>query len=123
VLAVIDDRLARPGRRYRGVPLVSSDRGLALDADAYVVSNTSYVHAQQRCAALVRQTSRPVYNWFDPPPGGAADAPPVVAFAGPRPARPAATVGPTPAGHAGGSADLPAELLREPVGPDGSGSE
>jgi hypothetical protein len=69
VLAIADDRFSAPGRTYRGVPLLPTAEALTLGAHAYVISNTSYVHAGQRCLELAGRTSRPVFNWFDPPRG------------------------------------------------------
>lgn len=67
VQAIGDDRFGAAGRRYREIPLVPLDQALAAAADAVVVGNSSYVHAQQRWLDLSRRTSRPVYNWFAPP--------------------------------------------------------
>ncbi len=85
VPAIADDLLAAADRTYRGIPVVTVDEALALDAEAYVVSNTSYAHAERRWRALSGRTSRPVYNWFEPPtqtavpealPAAAHDLPP-----------------------------------------------
>jgi len=67
VLALADDRLAVPGRDYRGVPLLSTSEALSAPADAIVVSNTSYVHAQRRAQELRRQSDLPVHAWFMAP--------------------------------------------------------
>ena len=67
ILAIADDRLAAPNRTYRGAGILATDEALSLGAQAYVVSNTSYVHSCRRCRDLTRQISRPVYNWFYPP--------------------------------------------------------
>lgn len=67
VLAIADDRFARPGRDYRGVPIATTDEALSAGPDVVVVSNTSYVHAHQRARKLITQTSAPVCNWFRPP--------------------------------------------------------
>jgi len=74
-LAIADDRLSAPDRTYRDTPLLPTSDALALDAQAYVVSNTSYVHAQRRQAGLAQLTDRPIYNWF-PPPGDPAHSVP-----------------------------------------------
>ena len=67
VLAIADDRFSVPGRVYRDVAVCSLGEALALGAEAYVVSNTSYVHAQQRWLSLAGRVWRTVYSWFDPP--------------------------------------------------------
>ena len=67
ILAIADDRLAAPNRTYRDTGILATDEALSLGAQAYVVSNTSYVHSCRRCHDLTRQISRPVYNWFDSP--------------------------------------------------------
>lgn len=67
VLAIGDDRFAAPGRTYRELPILPLDDALALGPDAVVVGNTSYVHAHERWLDLSRRTSRPAYNWFEPP--------------------------------------------------------
>ena len=67
VLAIGDSRFCAPGRSYRGLAVLPIGEALSLDAQAYVVSNTSYVHAHRRWLALSRSLSLPVYNWFDPP--------------------------------------------------------
>jgi hypothetical protein len=73
VLAVADDLCAAaPALRYRDVPLTTSSVARAVPADAWVISNTSYVHAAQRAAFLATQVAVPVHNWF-PPPAGPAD--------------------------------------------------
>ncbi len=75
--AIADDGLADGRRSYRGVPLVTVDEALQIPADALVVSNTSFVHAQRRAADLRSRGDRPVLNWFPSPaahdsPGGAS---------------------------------------------------
>lgn len=66
IVAIVDDRVAAPGRLYRGIPIVSMAQARDLRFDAVVVSNTSYVHARltvQRVACL----GPPVHNWFPRP--------------------------------------------------------
>ncbi|MCC7293889.1 MAG: glycosyltransferase [Phycisphaerales bacterium] len=67
VLAVADDRFAAADRTYRGTPLITIPQALSFGADAFVVSNTSWVHAEERYNNLVNRTSKPVYSWFTPP--------------------------------------------------------
>lgn len=90
VLAITDDRLADPHRSYRGCPVVTLADALAQRPDALVVSNTSYVHAAVRTAALRDATDLPVHAWFAPPEDSAAmPAPPLSdgALAAPAPDR------------------------------------
>lgn len=63
VIAVMDDRFAGSGRSYRGVPIVTLQQGLALRADAVVVSNSSPVHAGLTESKLRSVTDLPVYRW------------------------------------------------------------
>lgn len=67
VVGLASDALAREGRTYRGVPVVTLEAALGMDVDAHVIANTSYVHAAQREAELVARTPCPVRNWFPPP--------------------------------------------------------
>ncbi len=74
VLAVADDLYAADVGTcgdscllYRGLPIMPVRDALALSPDALVISNTSYVHAAHRAAALAGQASVPVHNWFPPP--------------------------------------------------------
>lgn len=67
VTAIADNALADPQRRYRGLPLIGVDEALTLDVDAYVVANTSFVHADRRAQALLARTPIPVRNWFSAP--------------------------------------------------------
>lgn len=67
VLAVGDDRFARPDRFYRDVRIVPLAQTARMHADAYVISNTSYVHADRRQRELSQITRLPVYSWFTPP--------------------------------------------------------
>jgi GT2 family glycosyltransferase len=95
VLAVGDDRFARPGRFYRDVRIVPLEQALRMHADAFVVSNTSYVHADARQRGLSRITRVPVYSWFPPP---AEQMPEVCEGTAPA----GATGSGTPLFHAGG---------------------
>ncbi len=80
VLAIGDDRFARSGRFYRDARIVPLEQTLRMHPDAFVVSNTSYVHADARQRELSRITRVPVYSWFLPPaervPQGCAGAAP-----------------------------------------------
>lgn len=74
VLAIGDDRFACPGRFYRDVRIVPLEQATRLHPDAFVVSNTSYVHADRRRRELSQITPVPVYSWFAPPAGPMPDA-------------------------------------------------
>lgn len=67
ILALAEDSLAAAGRTYRDIRLVTTAEALRLGADAFVVSNTSYVHAGRRWRNLAGRTSSPVHSWFGPP--------------------------------------------------------
>jgi GT2 family glycosyltransferase len=67
VLAIADDFFAGAARTYRGIPLVTTDAALALNPQAIVVSNTSYVHAERRRKELTGRTPTPVLSWFPRP--------------------------------------------------------
>jgi len=64
VLCIADDRFARPGRRYRGIPVVETAESLMMKGDAIVVSNASAVHAESRHRALEKATDLPIHRWF-----------------------------------------------------------
>ena len=68
IVAIADDAFAAPSRRYRGVPILPVAAAIRLTPDAYVVSNTSYVHAGMRQADLANRVDQPVFNWFGSPP-------------------------------------------------------
>lgn len=63
-VAIADDRFAAAGRRYRGIPILPTEKALRSDIDVIVVSNTSYVHAAERAHALRATTTVPVVDWF-----------------------------------------------------------
>jgi GT2 family glycosyltransferase len=77
LVAIGDDRLAAPGRQYRGVPVVPLDAALGLDADAIVVANASAVHGTYTYQRILNRlahgeapmsTAGPqasVHHWFD----------------------------------------------------------
>ena len=64
VSAVGDAHFAAPGRRYRGVPVVSPEDALERPHDAVVVSNTAAVFAAETARRWRDRTSRPVFDWF-----------------------------------------------------------
>ena len=63
VTAIADDRFCRAARSYRGVPLLPLEEALCLDADAFVIGNHSFAHAERRRAELLSRTRRPVHCW------------------------------------------------------------
>lgn len=68
VLAIADDRFARPGRRYRGIPLIPTAGIAELEPEAVVISNTSTVHAAETHRRLARKILLPIHRWFDDKP-------------------------------------------------------
>lgn len=76
ILAIADDRFARPGRYYRDIPVIPVREALNLDSiDCFVVSNTADVHANKTYRRLSQQTKVSVRYWA--PwyiPGGAIDS-------------------------------------------------
>ncbi len=48
VVAIADGALARPGRNYRGIRVVSDDDAMNMEFDLIVISNLSPVHAARR---------------------------------------------------------------------------
>ncbi len=70
VLAIGDDRFRAGGRRYRGIPVVSLEDVLRLDADTVVVANSAVVHGTDTYNRLVRRVGKraspPVHHWFAP---------------------------------------------------------
>ena len=65
VVAVADDRLAKPGRRYRGVPVVTDEQARRMVFDVAVVANVSPVHAAGRVAQWREAQGRPVFDLFE----------------------------------------------------------
>jgi hypothetical protein len=64
VTAIGDDRFARPGRRYRGCPILSLQAALQTRPDAVVVSNTSTVHAARTLEKVSLRFGGPVHCYF-----------------------------------------------------------
>jgi GT2 family glycosyltransferase len=65
VLAVVDDRMARPGRKYRGVPVITTDQAGLLMFDAVVVANASPVAGTATARRWKQRTNRPVVDLFN----------------------------------------------------------
>ncbi|NOT00773.1 MAG: glycosyltransferase [Phycisphaerales bacterium] len=68
VLAITDDRFHRPGRRYRGTPLISTTGIASLRPDAIVISNMAPVHAAATRRRLAVEVDHPIHLWFDESP-------------------------------------------------------
>ena len=64
VVAIADDRLAAPGRTYRGVPVVADMAAARLTFDAAVVANLSPVHAAIRADRWRAMQGRPVIDLY-----------------------------------------------------------
>ncbi len=65
VVAVADSKLAAPGRRYRGVPVLFDDDATMLHFDAAIIANSSPVHAKARAHAWRARQTRPVIDLFE----------------------------------------------------------
>lgn len=65
VLCIGTDWPAAINQVYRGTRIVPMQAALAGEADAFVISNSSYAHAARRRVALATQTSRPVHSWYE----------------------------------------------------------
>jgi GT2 family glycosyltransferase len=66
VVAIADPRLARHGRRYRGIPVIADDDAARrADFDAAIVANVSPVHAEGRRDQWRKTCSRPVIDLFE----------------------------------------------------------
>lgn len=64
ILAIGDDRFARPGRCYRAIPILPMTDALSQKPEAVIVSNCSPVHAAACRDVLTSTTSAPVHCWF-----------------------------------------------------------
>ena len=64
IVAIGHDRFARPGRAYRGVPVVSLKEALAQACDAIVVADSSAVHGVDLANRVAVTTDTPVHHWF-----------------------------------------------------------
>lgn len=64
---IADDLFAAEGRTYRGIPILAFADAARQSFDAWVVSNTSYVHARQRTRELAAHGAHPVHAWFTEP--------------------------------------------------------
>lgn len=66
VLAIADDRLAAPGRRYHNIPIITDEAARRMIFDAAIVANLSPVHAARRRAQWRRMHRRPIIDLFAP---------------------------------------------------------
>jgi GT2 family glycosyltransferase len=64
VVAVADTRLAGPGRRYRGLPVITDDEAAELMFDAVIVANASPVAGAATAIKWRLRTDRPVIDLF-----------------------------------------------------------
>lgn len=64
VRAIADDRFARVAAQYRGIPLIPVAEALDLPVHTWVVSNTSFVHADRARERLTPRTPLPIVSWF-----------------------------------------------------------
>jgi hypothetical protein len=65
IIAVADTKLGRPGRHYRGVPVVTDEAARLLSFDAAVVTNISPVHGPKRVEQWRAMESRTVIDLFE----------------------------------------------------------
>ena len=64
ISSIGDDRFARSGRTYRGVPIVTLEEALSQPCDAIVVADSSAVHGGELANRVAAATDRPVHHWF-----------------------------------------------------------
>ncbi|MBC7785606.1 MAG: glycosyltransferase [Burkholderiales bacterium] len=65
VVAIADRNLAHPARRYRGIPIVTDEKGRSLRYDAVIIANLSPVHAAMRRDQWRLTQDRPVIDLFE----------------------------------------------------------
>jgi GT2 family glycosyltransferase len=66
VVAIADNNLAAPGRKYRGIPVVADDDARKMIFDAAIMANISPAHATKR-ADEWRKSRRVVIDLFEQP--------------------------------------------------------
>lgn len=66
IVAIADGNLAKPGREYRGIPVIDDAAARQLQFDAAIVANSSPVHSQLRKSAWRLVERRPVIDLFEP---------------------------------------------------------
>jgi GT2 family glycosyltransferase len=64
VVAIADSKFAAPGRKYRGIPVVTDDDASRMVFDAAVLTNISPAHSAQR-ASEWRKSGRVVIDLFE----------------------------------------------------------
>jgi GT2 family glycosyltransferase len=62
IAAIADPKLARPGRLYRGIPIIDDTAARRLQFNAAIVANVSPVHAAQRQTRWQANDPRPVFD-------------------------------------------------------------
>jgi GT2 family glycosyltransferase len=67
IVAVADAKLARSGRQYRDIPVVSDDDARLLGFDAAIITNISPVHGPKRTEQWRSMENRPVLDLFEMP--------------------------------------------------------
>ncbi|MDP9175187.1 MAG: glycosyltransferase [Planctomycetota bacterium] len=65
IVGIADNRLAKAGRTYRGIPVVDDGGARALRYDAAIVANLSPVHAAVRAAEWGCKSTVPVFDLFE----------------------------------------------------------
>lgn len=64
ILAIADDRFTRPGRCYRGIPILPTLEAIALSPDAVVIANAAPVHAAATARQSPKSTACSFQAWF-----------------------------------------------------------
>jgi hypothetical protein len=67
IVAVADEKLARSGRHYRDIPVVSDEAARLLEFDGAIVTNISPVHGPMRVEQWRAMENRPVLDLFEIP--------------------------------------------------------
>lgn len=66
VIAVADAKLAAPGRRYRGAPVVDDAVARQMHFDAAIIANISPVHSCERRKVWRALIDRPIIDLYEP---------------------------------------------------------
>ena len=65
IVAIADENLGGPGRRYRGVPVIDDAAARQLSFDAAILTNISPVHGPLRLSAWRAMDRRPIIDLLD----------------------------------------------------------
>jgi len=65
IVAIADANLGKPGRRYRGVPVMNDAAARALAFDAAILTNISPVHGPLRMSTWRSTDRRPIIDLFE----------------------------------------------------------